>query len=480
MKKIFLIGFCFLIPLMMQMGYCSADDQASPKWVFHFDVNKTITAIDSAKGYSYEEMVNSILAEKYHYYWDDTLPEEMSYEQYVKEFCGFSKEEAKQHILQFVDFINGTNHPLKDDVNEDVKLLQDKLLSQDTLVLASFYRFLSYVENANIDYAIILRSFGNDLNDVVEEINEILGRTFLETSAYFLSGELYTEEGLISSPQEIYSYFSECSNLIVQDDYYWWESHGKHSHYGKPFYYNGDDKDVVHVSFDDNINGENEENNIVAPLNAMTGNPLFLGDLLEIGVVHSVDPFQAIVDDEYYVNRFLHLQGQRSKAFIAKGTLPYPHCMPGVDSSIYSRVRAFCGKLIKGPLWLHRCRMPMDVARSIVRDEDVWQIAPFNFGGPLDFFWRWLVDYPSGKHAQYWKRDNEIMQMLRDDYVLLNMYLQHRYPWGEDDSPNVLAALEEMGIREFKVLYATYDDAYIYGYLIKKEDYFEKACGIKS
>lgn len=308
-----LISKCkYLIVLFIIIaGFCFANDGAT-KWVFHFDVNKTILVVDSVQRQSCDDFVNDILAGSYKYLWDEHLTEPVSYKHYVENFLDLSEDEAAERISQFIEFVNDMDHEFKNKVNEDAGLLYDKLTLQKTIVLLSFYKLISFLRQSGIDYTIILRSFGTDLDRVANEVNIELGEAFFDEYAHFDKGKLCVGEGTLTSPQEIYAYFSACSNLIVRDDYLWWKSHDKDSCYGKPFYFDFNDDSVVHVFFDDHIEENDGGKNIIAPCDATTGERIVHSKLLELGVVQRADPYQAILDDDYYLNGFLNLLNKSS------------------------------------------------------------------------------------------------------------------------------------------------------------------------
>jgi hypothetical protein len=213
--------------------------EAAPKLVLHFDVNKTLTAIDTAK---YGDVV-------------------------VKE--------------------------------------------GDELVFASFYKLIAFMDKQGMEYSIVLRTFGKDLRTVVNEIEAKTNKVFFEQYPKFVSGKLHVDDAVLSSPKEIYSYFSTSRHIAVQDEYSWWASHGKTTRYGKPFYVNLQDENTIHVFFDDNISTNDEDPSIVASLDAVSGEQLSARKLSEKGFLYEVDPSDAEQNENYYIEKVIPIVIQK-------------------------------------------------------------------------------------------------------------------------------------------------------------------------
>lgn len=224
MKKFFFLIIC---ALFLINSYAL---EAVSKWVLHFDVNKTVTAIDTAK---YGDLV---------------------------------------------------------DVDQG-----------DSIVFQSFYKLVSFLDEQGIEYSIVLRTFGADLNAVASEIETKTNKVFFEHYPKFVSGKLHVNGKVLSSPEEIYTYFSTSRHTAVQDEYSWWASHGKETSYGKPFYVNLKDENTIHLFFDDNISTNDEEPSIVASLDSVTGEKLSARELADKGLLHTVDPLDAMLNENYYI-----------------------------------------------------------------------------------------------------------------------------------------------------------------------------------
>ena len=74
---------------------------------------------------------------------------------------------------------------------------------------------------------------------------------------------------------------------------------------GKPFYVDREDKGTLSIFLDDNISNNNPIKNIIAPLDAATGELIPIEELIESGQAIRVDTLKAILNDEYYIN---HIQ----------------------------------------------------------------------------------------------------------------------------------------------------------------------------
>lgn len=292
----------FVLALPSHLIASSAKKTPPKHMVLHFDLNKTIMASDKVQKTTVDDTLNILLAEKYTYKWDDNCPKLISYRSYLKKL-GLSQQELDFKLAHFLAFLKETNHPLKARVTAEYQRLFSKLPKSPENVLESFYCLIAQLEKSGLNYSIVLRTFGSDSDSVVSEINKRMGYQFFKKSAFFKKDILITEEGPLASIKEIYSYLSSPHNKVIQDDYEWWNSHGKKTAYGKPLYIDSDNKDILHLFFDDHIKDHFSQKNIVKAIDVNTGNLLSKEQLTSIKCLIKADTVQAILNEDYYIKQ---------------------------------------------------------------------------------------------------------------------------------------------------------------------------------
>lgn len=300
-NKIF--KFLFIISITASLNFAYSAERV----ILHFDVNGTLIASDSVENTSSSEEINSLLAEKYVAKWDLNQKEEMTFHDYVDKVLApedKNKEEFKKlrkfYLHNFVSYLKTHKHPLYETVNQEYLIINNKLTSQKGKVFQSFYKLITFLESNNIEYSIFLRSFGTDIQNVANEIDSKFNRKFFDAKASFKNGELVTDNGVFTEPLSIYNYLKCQKNLIIQDDWQWWNSHGSSSKYSKKFYLKPQD-DVVQIFFDDNIRRNSNEKNIIGPIDVDSNAIINIDSLIQSKKAVPVDTIKAITKDEYYI-----------------------------------------------------------------------------------------------------------------------------------------------------------------------------------
>lgn len=258
--------------------------------VLHFDINKTLIASDLAGQKSMENVINHLLAEKTVGIWEEEQEEPISYYDYVhtvitpgKPQCACCKKKRKAYLDRFVLFLEETDHPLKESVKEQYDKAISALSSAESEVFPSFFRLVADLQEKQIPFSIVLRSFGHEIREVAAEIERISGLHFDEYTT-FTKGTVNGHR----SPVEIHDFLTSGKNLAIQDDWAYWHSHGEEKKYGKPFYYDPEDEETLSLFFDDN--------DVVAPLHARTGASLPPSHVIQ------VDTLEAILNVEYFLH----------------------------------------------------------------------------------------------------------------------------------------------------------------------------------
>lgn len=279
----------------------------TPHLILYFDINKTLIASDKAGNKSVSDVLNELLAEKYEAQWDVTTPK-MSFEMYVYDVLvpGSSLhdnvyQERKYHVQHFVDYLREKAHPLYQTVLQDYNSLLASLNQSSGMVFPSFYHLLEHLDKAKISYSIILRSFGDETVDVAKEVNKIYKKIF-RSLGEFRGEQLVFNGKLIEGTDSIYQLLRRVEHAAIHDDWKHWNGHGMTAKHGKPFYVDREDPKTLSIFFDDNIKND-LVHNIVAPLDAKTGELISIEELIESGQAVRVDTLKAIQEPNYFIDR---------------------------------------------------------------------------------------------------------------------------------------------------------------------------------
>lgn len=91
-------------------------------------------------------------------------------------------------------------------------------------------------------------------------------------------------------------------HVAIRDDWSYWSQEGcMKSQFGKPFIIDRNDKEVLAIFFDDNIRLDDENENIIAAIDATTGQSLSIKELAKTKQVVRVDTLSAILNDHYFL-----------------------------------------------------------------------------------------------------------------------------------------------------------------------------------
>jgi hypothetical protein len=271
-----------------------------PRLVLYFDINKTLIASDKATNRSIDNILNELLAEKHVAVWDENEEYPISFEDYAAKMTD-SRENKIIFVHHFIDFLKEHNHPLHPNVLHDYVSALTAINASEGTVFTSFYSLLNFLDQEKIPYSIILRSFGREVMEVKEEIEKIHQMVF--DIGKFQQGSLVLETGAIfTDAPSIYQLLKSSSHVAIQDDWTYWNAHRMASAKGKPFYVNQEDDEILPIFFDDNIHLKDSYTNIIAPLNALTGELISIEELVGSGKAVRVNTWDAILDQNYYID----------------------------------------------------------------------------------------------------------------------------------------------------------------------------------
>lgn len=281
--------------------------EKSKKLILHFDINRTILMEDMDR--TFDESIIYSLAYYYKDRWDERVSEPIYYGDYVKQYLvpgqasdKAIKAERYKRIKKFIEFLKETNHPLLEEIESKYRAAAEK--GSKSLITPAFYRLLDYLNEKGIEYSIVLRTFGNDTDRVMEEINRKLDTPFFKGKGKVIGENVHLDR-VYEDVESIYSLYKghldEKIHFGLEENWELWADNKEARIYGKkfPFEANGD---ILSLFFDDNI--ETDENrNVVNPVDAKTGAPLSVKELLADGYIVRVDGVQALIDDNYFIDK---------------------------------------------------------------------------------------------------------------------------------------------------------------------------------
>lgn len=290
--------------------------QAIEKLILNMDVNKTLVAVDPASNQSVEQVINAICAEQFAYKWIPELPVAISYQHYIENYVfpgpSFDQELKKKRralIHQFVDFVQETHHPLEKQVVEAYRTLNTKL--QGAFVFPSFLKLIAQLKAQGMQYCIILRTFGNDMEAVASCITNAFPDDYFFARGYYQNGNLCLSDKdaciFFDNPMDAYLFFKSApGHLAIKDDWKFWNDHNENREFSKKFLINPDDQEILSLFFDDNIKENSDSSsNIVDPIDIRTGMHLDISTLVDQKRIFRVNTFQAIMDEHYFIDRVI-------------------------------------------------------------------------------------------------------------------------------------------------------------------------------
>lgn len=205
--------------------------------VLHFDINGTITAIDTTEPGTKEECANMVIAKSvYGKIQDNKWILDKTGISYYDHLKGITKDYKKKSFT----FTN------KNEPGETLNYLVPKLIeSMDTFLFQSFLNVLE-----KYDCIIILRTFGNDIDESIKG----LSKNFIKGEFSYINEErplITLENGQkISEIHNLNKYILDTkSNLALKEDYNFWNNNDRDKRYGKQLLGN---ESMIQIFFDDN------------------------------------------------------------------------------------------------------------------------------------------------------------------------------------------------------------------------------------
>lgn len=255
-----------------------------PKLVLHFDINGTITVVDSTEDCKPTENINMTLARNVY---GKVIDEDWILNE---------NHNDKLNSITYYDYLktNGDrSYKLKSFIftekgqpGERIRYLYDKILPMsENFLFPSFRKVLKQFPSA----LIVLRSFGKDIPDVLKDlasepgfVNTKIGRIRYLNDFFSLSfpdGSIYTD------PKDLNTlYITSKNHMAIHDDYTHWNDHKRDRKYGKIIL---SDERLLQIFFDDNdcVNITGEKNCHYVQINTI----------------------DALVNEDYYINKIRNI-----------------------------------------------------------------------------------------------------------------------------------------------------------------------------
>lgn len=297
-----------------------ADVETRRKLILHFDVNKTIVPVDSATGETVEAALNVYLSgmawgkdRQGEWHSKEKLSsaplevDDVSFYKFVERrlLPGVTHDRTafRYQLMSFTDKPQGSNFkPYFNTLLQDLKwvLPYDENIHKSMtvpgtkecryhLILPSFYYLLQHLVEEGREFAVVFRTFGNDVKSVLTSIKSAIKQSMpfcksleclkdaVEDKVYFLRRHTQITGNYIvcsdNAKQEttsqddenanneqtltdddMYTWFTNMSGFCaIRDNVVEWYTNNFDSKSGKPVWIDLIDQQTQHVFFDDNI-----------------------------------------------------------------------------------------------------------------------------------------------------------------------------------------------------------------------------------
>ncbi|KAK5894155.1 hypothetical protein CesoFtcFv8_010876 [Champsocephalus esox] len=285
--------------VIVPRGLRCSNPERRKKLVLHVDLNNTILVSDSviAQGTvaALEHFLSTVTwgrMSKGKWEWLSDSPSlhppcdgAVSYHSHFGRTAGFSSNVGRRFRGILEEHLNLLRWPegTKGDKELSVKGEGGHLYHW---ILPSFFQLLTDLVQEAQEFAIVFRSFGNDLPRVLSAVSRALTEGAhplfpdlpqLKLSVNMTTGKIRcSRKGMVLSRAEehlssrdgergLYQYFSSAKGLGgFQDHFDWWSSNGSSIRGGKPLWVDPFDQHVQHIFIDDNIR-QDDEHTIIQP-----------------------------------------------------------------------------------------------------------------------------------------------------------------------------------------------------------------------
>lgn len=267
--------------------------------VLFFDINGTIVALDTAQEKTIEVTLLQELAKRYTARWHESVPEPITYAKFVRRYLVqgdektnlLLKQQRQQKYAHFLAYLQQEHPEIHIKVHADFVNLRDMLLNNSGHLFPSFIKLLSKLRTHQIPFTLVLRSFGNDIPAVRDELKT--HHIFINEIGNFEGKVLHIHGKQLQEPQHIIKTLIPGQHQAWQDDWPYWHIHKHTGEFGKPFYLS--EQKPLSLFFDDKA----VEKDIIH-ICRVDGKTMSKEKALSEGYLVPVDTLQAIQNPNYF------------------------------------------------------------------------------------------------------------------------------------------------------------------------------------
>lgn len=362
----------------------SSSSESKRKLVLHFDVNKTIVPVDTATGETVEAALNVFLSglawgKDLHGEWQSkehlsSAPlevDDVSFYKFVEKrlLPNVTRDRSafRFHLMSFTDCPQGSNfkpylnellRSLKWTLPYDVKKHEVMTVPGTKscryhFIIPAFYTLLRHLVEEGREFAVIFRTYGNDVQSVLKSIRSAINHAMpfcdtLESLAEDIGDDIYSlkrdqsnskmftmhrkrnertgvcdndnESCHVLSDNEMYTWFTEVNGIVgIKDNVEDWYQNNFDSSKGKPLWVDHNDPNVHHIFFDDNIRPGSHDSILNLRLrDKSSGNEFRVVDKADEYLFKDVNLVpvnftEAILDENYFVEKMCLCEENYSK-----------------------------------------------------------------------------------------------------------------------------------------------------------------------
>ncbi len=304
--------------------------EPKPLVIINFDINGTIVSSDTVAKTTPEGRISWELAKVFVRKWDEQT-EPMSFEKYANTVLHPNDMEAAKNTKEtFLRWLDQTAHPARDEVFCEYEKIREVFTDPESgkidleQLYPSFVYALEQLAQQDVDYRICLRTFGFDLEKVVDKIhNSSLGNDlnihFINRGAFDGKDETSKNSFVFNNQrlEDIHEIFNALvhskGHSAIQDNYWRWKNNQEQACFGKPFLFPKahfwENRTVICLMFDDC------GYSIVSPVEVTTGKESRPEDTPSVFVVNT---FEAMTKKAYFWEKILETIKSANPAYASQ------------------------------------------------------------------------------------------------------------------------------------------------------------------